>query len=122
MEPPEVEASAWGTAEAGALPRRGGPALHPQQQRGMVSPLSRVRLRAVLLCLLGACTPAPDPAERDTYLRLCTAWDAAYGRLQETGDTAVLDPATVQDAEEICSGLAEPAPDLEALRERLEER
>ncbi len=78
--------------------------------------------RYLLLLVLAACTPPPDPAERNTLLRLCTAWDAAYGRLQETGDTAVLDPATVQDAEEICSGLAEPAPDLEELRERLEER
>ncbi len=76
----------------------------------------------LLLCLLVACTPPPDPAERDTYLRLCTAWDAAYGRLQETGNTAVLDPATVRDAEEICNGLMESVPDLEALRERLEER
>ncbi|HEV2129854.1 MAG TPA: hypothetical protein VGR27_02045 [Longimicrobiaceae bacterium] len=80
-----------------------------------------LRLPALLL-MLAACTPPPDPAERDAFLRLCTAWEAAYGRLQETGDAAVLDPAAVRDAEEICNGIAEPAPDLEELRRRLEER
>ena len=72
-----------------------------------------------MLCLLAACTPPPDPAERDALIRLCTTWDAAYARLQETGHTAVLDPATVRDAERICADVAGEVPDLEQLRERL---
>ncbi|HEV2130591.1 MAG TPA: hypothetical protein VGR27_05790 [Longimicrobiaceae bacterium] len=63
--------------------------------------------------LLAACTVPPEPPgplERDTYISLCTAWDMAYARLRETGDTLALDPAVVQQAEMNCSGIAEPAP------------
>ncbi|HEV2125317.1 MAG TPA: hypothetical protein VGW38_21415, partial [Chloroflexota bacterium] len=77
-----------------------------------------------LLLTLAACTPSPEPPDalrRDAYIRLCVAWDMADARLQATGDTLPLDRATVQEAEMICGGIAEPAPDLEQLRKRLGE-
>ncbi len=55
---------------------------------------------------------SPEPAdvlERDTSVRLCLAWDMAYSRMRETGDTLTLDPAVVLEAEATCSVLAERA-------------